>query len=84
MPDALRAIDLIRAYIRQFDEAAAVRFSKRLKDAGDSLAEFPNRGRPASHGTRELVTVPPYILRYQVEGENVIILAIKHSAQLRD
>ena len=84
LPDALADLDLIRAYVRQFDFAAAQRLVDRLADAGHSLSDFPNRGRLASNGRRELVTVPPYLLRYTVADGTVYILGVRHSARRPD
>jgi toxin ParE1/3/4 len=53
----------------------------RLADAGNSLMDFPNRGRTTTNGRRELVTVPPYLLRYVVVDRTVFIVDIKHSAR---
>lgn len=72
--EALTNIELIRAYIQQFDPGASRRMARRLAQAADSLADFPDRGRPASEGRRELVTIPPYLIRYRVSGDIVIIL----------
>jgi plasmid stabilization system protein ParE len=47
----------------------------------DSLAEFPHRGRDAGEGRREMTTVWPYILRYRVEDDRVIVLRIRHGAR---
>ena len=30
---------------------------------------------------RELVTVSPYIIRYRISGEEVLILRVRHSAR---
>lgn len=81
---ALDRLDLIISYIEQFDPPAAGRLAARLIDASQSLTAFPNRGRPASQGTRELVTVRPYVIRYKVEGDRVLILGIRHAAQLSE
>jgi len=53
-----------------------------LIEAADSLAEFSDRGREAMGGTRETTIVWPYVLRYQVEQEQVIILRIRHGARV--
>ena len=53
----------------------------RLKQAADSLFEFPDRGRPAWRGLRELPVVYPYLIRYRVRDERVEIVRIKHGAQ---
>ncbi len=76
-------LDQIDAYIRQFDPAAAATIGTRLFDLGESLADFPNRGRLASNGMRELATVAPYVLRYRVVGDIVVIIRIRHGARRR-
>ncbi len=54
--------------------------------AGDSLTLFPYRGRVGlAAGTRERVTVRPYIIIYEIDpgAELVRILRIWHGAQGR-
>lgn len=79
--EALENIQLIRTYIDQFDPSAAQRMARRLIEAGNSLTVAPHRGRPVANDRRELVTVPPYIIRYWVDGETIIIGRVRHSAQ---
>ncbi|MFS0773874.1 type II toxin-antitoxin system RelE/ParE family toxin [Sphingomonas sp. 1P08PE] len=79
--DALDDLDDIITYLEQFNPTAATRYFVRLFTLGESLRDFPHRGRPTSDGDRELVTVPPYILRYSVDGESVFILSVKHGAR---
>lgn len=79
--EAFDQLDLIVAYISLFDPDAAHRTGERLIATGESLAEFPNRGRPARDGTREMVTVPPYILSYEVHEDVVTVLGIRHGRQ---
>ena len=74
----LRAITV---YLAGKDRDAAIRISGRLYALGESLADFPNRGRPSSGGRRELVSVPPYVLRYRVGDDSVLILSIHHGRQ---
>ena len=71
----------IALYIRRFDPAAADSTAKRLKAAADSLAAFPNRGRPVSGGCRELLNVRPYHIRYHLKDDVVTILRIRHGAR---
>ena len=52
----------------------------RLKQAGESLGDYPERGRQAGN-LRELAVVPPYLIRYRVMGSGVQIIRIRHSAQ---
>jgi plasmid stabilization system protein ParE len=68
----------IRAYIGQDSPLAGLRMAHRLRDAGDSLGLFPDRG---GGGIREWTVIYPYIIRYTV-GDNVVrVLRIKHGAQ---
>jgi len=60
-----------------------MRLADRLKRAAESLSEHPYRGRPVG-GLRELVAIPPYIIRYQVGVDTVEIVRIKHAAQAND
>ena len=55
--------------------------ASRLERAGDSLASFPERGRPAKRGIRELTLIYPYVIRYRVRRDSVEIVRIKHGAQ---
>lgn len=60
---------------------AAQRMAARLIQAGEALADFPERGRPARRGLRELAVIYPYLIRYRIMGERVQIVRIKHGAQ---
>ena len=82
--EAVGHLEAIVAYISAFNPAAASRFGERLIAVADSLAEFPDRGRDGGDGRREMTTVRPYVLRYRVEADRIIILRIRHSARLED
>ena len=74
----------IFAYIAADNEEAAGRVVDRLYGAGQSLAQFPQRGRPARLvGRRELV-VDRYVITYRVRRDEVLILAVEHGAQRKD
>jgi len=79
---ALRGVWRAYDYIHEFNPGAAQRMAEALFAAGDSLVNFPHRGRPV-RGTamRELVSVSPYIIRYRVERDEVVILRVRHSAR---
>lgn len=79
---ALSDLFAIRAYIGQFSPLAAQRMARRLRVAGDSLVNHPDRGRLVTATIRELVIISPYIIRYQVMGDRVTIIRIRHAAQL--
>jgi toxin ParE1/3/4 len=82
---ALADVARITLYIAADNPVAAARVARELLLAGDSLAMFPRRGRPGLQaGTRELVTIGPYILVYRVIAtETVTILRVWHAAQDR-
>ena len=79
--EAISHLEAIVAYISAFNPLAAVRLGERLIEVADSLAEFSERGRDVGSGRREMTTVWPYVLRYRVEGDAVIILRVRHGAR---
>ncbi len=76
--EALDDLREIIRYITQFDPAAAQGVGVRLFALGQGLEDFPNRGRSVDGRQRELVTEPPFILRYETAGDEVFILSIRH------
>lgn len=81
---ALADLEAISLYLADFSPRTAARFFLRLKAAGDGLAAFAEKGRPAIHGTRELTTEKPYLIRYMVAGDRVYIIRIRHAARRRE
>jgi len=79
--DAVGNLEAIFTYVSVFNPGAATRIADRLIEVADSLAKFPNRGRDAGGGQREMTTVWPYILRYRVEGKTVVVLRVRHGAR---
>ena len=77
LPAALRQVARAFDYLPIFNPAAD-QPSDGLIAAGDSLAQFPHRGRfvPGSN-LRELVTAYPYIGRYRIVRDTVRILATR-------
>ena len=78
---ALANIEAIASYIAVFSPIAAQRMALRLLAAGNALKTAPERGRSIARGRRELTIVPPYLIRYRVQGERVIILEVRHGAR---
>jgi len=66
-----------------FNSAAAVQLAEGLLAAGDSLANFPHRGRRVLNtDMRELITDYPYIIRYRIlRDEEVRILRVRHTSR---
>lgn len=85
-PAALADRTAIFDYLLERNPYAAAAISEALAMAGDSLATFPYRGRPGRvSGTRELLTVLPYLLIYEVDADHDVVrlLRIWHGAQER-
>lgn len=80
-PEAAENIDSIVAYIEAFNSAAAQRIGERLVRLAESLAEFSERGSPVDQGKREMAIVRPYVMRYVVTDDRVLILRIRHGAR---
>ncbi len=79
--EAIEHLEVILAYISAFNPTAAARIGERLIAVADSLAEYSERGRDVGEGRREMTTVWPYVLRYRVEEERLVILRIRHGAR---
>ncbi len=71
----------IFAYIAADNEDAAGRVVDRLYAFGQSLLQFPQRGRPARLAGRRELVVDRYVITYRVRRDEVLILAIEHGAQ---
>lgn len=81
-PSALREVARVFDYLVDFNPRAARDVSAALIKAGDSLANFPHRGRPVPKTEmRELVTTYPYIIRYRIARDEVRILRVRHTSR---
>ena len=81
-PAALREIDHIYRYLAQFNPSAAENMVGEILAAGDSLENFPYRGR-AVPGTqlREVTIAYPYVIRYRITADQVRILRVRYGAR---
>ena len=70
-------------YIRQDNPAAARRVAQTIYQSIARLRKFPDVGRIGlAENTRELVFSPwPYIAVYEIIGDQVQVLRIRHAAQ---
>ena len=80
--EAFETLDRITDYVAAFNQGAAEHLSRRLIAAAESLADYPERGKPLSNGLRQLGTIYPYLIRYRVRDGEVLILRIRHGARL--
>jgi toxin ParE1/3/4 len=76
--------ELHRAFthIAKDNPIAAKRVRDDIETAGQSLVDFPNRGRAgAVENTRELLVAhTPYVIVYRVIGETVWLVDIVHTS----
>ena len=80
--EAARAVQRAYEYLYEFNPGAAKHLFATLLAAGNGLEHFPYRGRSvANTAFRELVTAYPYSIRYRIDGDNVVILRVRHSAR---
>ncbi len=78
---ALADLAGIRRYIGNFNPYAARDMAERIISAGNSLSIFPHRGRQVrGTGLRESTIAHPYIIRYRVYPDRVVILRVRHGA----
>lgn len=82
--EAIENLDRIVEYIEVFDVVAARRIAVRLTTLANSLNEFPERGRPLGDDVRQLSIIRPYLLRYLVTDDAVIIQRVLHGARQLD
>ena len=82
-PNAANDLARIVERIREDNPAAAQRVARTIYGAIAGLQQFPQSGRIGlGAGTRELVFPPwPYIAVYEIVGEQVHVLRIRHASQ---
>ena len=73
----------ITGYVRDSSPAAAARLEMQFVTVAESLATYPERGRPIGRGRRELLVVRPYVIRYVLVSDEARILSIRHGARRR-
>jgi addiction module RelE/StbE family toxin len=81
-PAALREVEHIYRYLAQFNPRAAETMVMEILAAGDSLENFPYRGRVVPGAQlREITLARPYVIRYRIAGDHVSILRVRHGAR---
>ena len=75
-------LDALVHYIAQDDIDAALYADDLICTAAEGLCQFPQKGRIGRvEGTRELVVHSNYILVYSIDGMNIFISTVLHTAQ---
>lgn len=72
-------------YLRDRNRAAATAFVVRMKQAPEILSQFPELGtgkKGLPHSDMRCLVVGDYLIDYQIRGDEVLILAIRHGRQL--
>lgn len=83
-----RALADLRAYhdwLLTLENANPARTMKRIRAAAQTLTRLGDIGRPSRvEGVRELsVRGAPYVIAYRMNGDEIDILAVYHTAQER-
>ena len=79
--EAMENVAEITSYVRDFSPVAAARLEMQFVAVAESLATYPERGRPIGRGRRELLVVWPYVIRYVLVSDEARILSIRHGAR---
>lgn len=88
LPEALDDLERLFEFLLERDPVAAERAMSAIASGAESLAEFPERGRPMGDetGRRELL-IPfgagAYVLRYRLLREEAVIIRVWHSREER-
>jgi len=73
------------AYLKRHSNQAALNFRNRIAEARQHLATFPELGRDIERlpveGARRLV-MGNYVLDYDIAGDEITILSIRHGQQI--
>jgi toxin ParE1/3/4 len=80
---ALQQLRDARRYVEAENPSAADRIGRRIEEAVNRLAFFPDMGRVGRRaGTRELaVSGTNFVVAYRVTAESIDILAVIHGAR---
>lgn len=87
VPDAEADINRLAAFLAGKSPLAAVQAGEAIVAGIRSLSEYPHLGRRVGEGGRRELIIPfarsAYIVRYLVEGREVIIVRIFHGLEDR-
>jgi plasmid stabilization system protein ParE len=88
LPGAREDVARLHAFLKEKSARAARAAIAAIREGARTLEAFPQAGRPMDDdtGRRELF-VPfgarPYVLRYRLDGDRVVILRVWHARELR-
>jgi plasmid stabilization system protein ParE len=89
LPESRHDLERLLAFLKTKSPLAAVRAVEAIVAAASSLENYPEVGPPIGDGTGRREFVIPfgsgaYVLRYRVEGNDVVILRVWHGRENRD
>jgi plasmid stabilization system protein ParE len=80
---ALEDLARILARIANDNPAAAKKLAMSISHKTEQLKRFPNLGRAANFGVRELLVHRHYLISYRLKERRIEILQVWHTAQQR-
>ncbi|EBV6489485.1 type II toxin-antitoxin system RelE/ParE family toxin [Salmonella enterica subsp. enterica serovar Anatum] len=86
-PAAIRDLERLREFLRPKNPAAAERAAKAIIQGVQALGELPRIGRPIEDMPEEfrdwLIDFGDsgYVARYRIDGDTVVVLAIRHQKE---
>jgi toxin ParE1/3/4 len=80
-PTAYLELQDVVAYIAIRNPQGAAKVHARIRHTIDLLVDFPAAGRATREpGVRRILSLPyPYIVSYEVMGEAIVILSVRHA-----
>ena len=88
LPEAQNDIQRLHEFLHEKNAEAAQRMVNTILDGADKLLSFPEIGKPLNDELkrRELFLSfggGSYVLRYRLDGENIVVIRVWHSRELR-
>lgn len=86
-PAALRDLERLRRFLREANPTAARRAAQTILQATQALGAYPQMGRLIDDLSVEYREWPidfgdsGYLARYRIDGETLVILAIRHQRE---
>ena len=87
-PEAIRDLERLREFLRPGNPVAAEQAARTIIQSVQSLGEHPGIGRPIDDLPEDyrdwLIDFGDsgYIARYRIDGETIVVLAIRHQKEV--
>jgi plasmid stabilization system protein ParE len=86
-PPAIRDLQRLRDFLEKKNPAAAARAAKAILQGVEALGDLPRIGRPIDdmpEAYRDWLIDfgdSGYVVRYRIDGDSVVVLAIRHQKE---